>query len=153
MAFTTKAAEHILKPVASLGKKIAHPIDTYRKAVYIDSSPKELAEKAAAVPLGMARTVGENTFRLKENPDSLLGFDINITGRAKAIAAAGIVGSAVFDIATMQTQNVGPTENGIKTATPSLNEYLDPSYSQAPSYANANADGDLVLALNKNRNG
>ena len=120
MAFSTKAAGHFF---SAAGKKIIdkskYPIKKLKEfrdsEVAIQGSPKELAEKAAAIPFGMARTVGENTFRLKENPDSLLGFDINITGRAKAIAAAGIVGSAVFDIATMQTQNVGPTENGIKT--------------------------------------
>lgn len=154
MAFSTEAAKKIaLKGVA----KILNPARTTRrfikKDVMINESKQKLAEKAAAIPLGAAKVVGENTFRFTPNEDSLLGFNINLTKRAKVIAGTGIVGSIMFDVATMQTNNIGPTENGVKTATPSLGEYLDPSYSQAPSYANANADGDLVLALNKNRNG
>ena len=159
-SFVTRAGEALGKFADKHGDKIIdfvtkehHPLNAIKNAVEITSTPKEFAEKVVAAPIGMARSVGENTFRIKDNPDSLLGFDIDITKKAKVVAAGAIVGSTAFDLATMNTNNIGPTENGIKTATPTLDEYLDPTYAQTPSYANANADGDLVLALNRNRNG
>lgn len=148
MAFSTFAAKRIAVKLSHPGKLAKNFV---KKDIMITGSKKELAEKAAAAPLVFFQSLGENTFNFKENPDSLLGFDINLTKKAKVIGATGIVGSTIFDVATMQTNNIGPTENGIKTATPTLNEYFDQSY--IPSYANSNADGDLVLALNKNRNG
>lgn len=113
----------------------------------------EAAENVVAAPVGLSQSVGETMFRVAENADSLLGFDIALTKKGKAIGAAGIVGATALNLATMQTGQIGPTENGIKTATPTLDEYF--MYGpQQPSYANrSNADGDLVLAMNRNRNG
>ena len=150
MKFLTKAGS-LLQTVA---KPVAHPQKFVKEDVAIH--PSELPEQSAAAASGLMQTVGRNTFNIKENPESLLGFDLSLTGKAKAAATMGIVGSMFWDIGTRQTRMTGPTENGIKTATPTLDEYLDPAYNsqQQPSYANnTNADGDLVLALNKNRNG
>lgn len=149
MKFITRAGS-LLKTVA---KPFSHPQKFVKEDVVLH--PSELPEQSAAAASGLMQTVGRNTFNIKENPESLLGFDLSLTGKAKAAATIGIVGSMFWDIGTRQTRMTGPTENGIKTATPTLDEYLDPAYSQQqPSYANnTNADGDLVLALNKNRNG
>lgn len=149
MKFITRAGS-LLKTVA---KPFVHPQKFVKEDVAIH--PSELPERTAAAASGLMQTVGRNTFNIKENPESLLGFDLSLTGKAKAAATMGIVGSMFWDIGTRQTRMTGPTENGIKTATPTLDEYLDLAYNQQqPSYANnTNADGDLVLALNKNRNG
>lgn len=150
MKFITRAGS-MLKTAT---KPLLHPQKFVKEDVAL--RPSELPEQTAAAASGLMQTVGRNTFTIKENPEGLLGFDLSLTGKAKAAATLGIVGSMFWDIGTRQTRMTGPTENGIKTATPTLDEYLDPGYSQQqqPSYANnTNADGDLVLALNKNRNG
>ena len=150
MKFITRAGS-ILKTAT---KPLLHPQKIVKEDVVL--RPSELPEQTAAAASRLMQTVGRNTFTIKENPEGLLGFDLSLTGKAKAAATLGIVGSMFWDIGTRQTRMTGPTENGIKTATPTLDEYLDPGYSQQqqPSYANnTNADGDLVLALNKNRNG
>lgn len=149
MKFITRAGS-LLKTAA---KPFVHPQKFVKEDIVIH--PSELPERTAAATSGLMQTVGRNTFNIKENPESLLGFDLSLTGKAKAAATLGIVGSMFWDIGTRQTRMTGPTENGIKTAIPTLDEYLDPAYSQQqPSYTNnTNADGDLVLALNKNRNG
>lgn len=149
MKFITRAGS-LLKTAA---KPFAHPQKFVKEDIAIH--PSELPERTAAATSGFMQTVGRNTFSIKENPEGLLGFDLSLTGKAKAAATIGIVGSMFWDIGTRQIRMTGPTENGIKTATPTLDEYLDLAYSQQqPSYANnTNADGDLVLALNKNRNG
>ena len=150
MKFITRAGS-ILKTAT---KPLLHPQKFVKEDVVL--RPSELPEQTAAAASRLMQTVGRNTFTIKENPEGLLEFDLSLTGKAKAAATLGIVGSMFWDIGTRQTRMTGPTENGIKTATPTLDEYLDPGYSQQqqPSYANnTNADGDLVLALNKNRNG
>lgn len=150
MKFITRAGS-LLKTAT---KPLLHPQKFVKEDVVL--RPSELPKQSTAAASGLMQTVGRNTFTIKENPEGLLGFDLSLTGKAKAAATLGIVGSMFWDIGTRQTRMTGPTENGIKTATPTLDEYLDPGYSQQqqPSYANnTNADGDLVLALNKNRNG
>lgn len=118
--------------------------------------PKEfdgmnIIEKTASVGWGAAQTASEAVFKVKPNPESLMGFDIKATGKGKAIIGSAIIGSSMLDAANYEMNSW----NGVQAprmehagAPDYRSEYMNPSY-----MSNAEADGSLVFAMYKNRMG
>lgn len=109
-------------------------------------APQKVVNAAAAV------TVGTGRFFFKESAydkEGILGTGIEMSKKGKAFAAAAIVGSVPLTMfQDYENSWMGQTSNGVQTMRPSLQEYKDPSYLNT-----TNADGSLVFALNKLRNG
>ena len=96
-------------------------------------------KRAAATPIGAARTFSEKSFYFKANPEAAMGFNFKMSKFGKTWMAGGIIGASTLSAA----------DNAVTPPAQYSNQAVN---GDIPSYDNGtNADGDLTLSLYRNR--